>query len=152
MRVQLRIPTLWPVHVILPTQSLALLQAQSAVVTTSCGGQNGTGPLLRPLAVPQVCYSLLKSSITHLLSFDSSDSYHSSATIILFPPWHHCHQDDIIKMEKVQFSALRFVYNDFNESYSGLRSKASRPLMYVQRLRSQFYWNGSDADLMQKVS
>ncbi len=30
--------------------------------------------------------------------------------------WHHCNQDDIIKMEKVQFRALRFVYSDFNES------------------------------------
>ncbi len=33
--------------------------------------------------------------------------------------WHHCNQDDIIKTEKVQFRAVRFVCNDFKESYSG---------------------------------
>ncbi len=45
--------------------------------------------------------------------------------------WHHCGRDNIIKIEKVSCRALRFVYNDFRDSYSGLRSKASRPLMYV---------------------
>ncbi len=36
--------------------------------------------------------------------------------------WHHCNQDDIIKIEKAQFGPLSFVYNDFKESYSGLCS------------------------------
>ena len=49
---------------------------------------------------------------------------------------HFCYLRHLSKMEKVQFRALCFVYSDFKESYSGLRSKASRPLMYVQRLRS----------------
>ncbi len=38
-------------------------------------------------------------------------------------------------MEKIQYRALRHVYNDFVASYIILREKANMPLMYVQRLR-----------------
>ncbi len=42
---------------------------------------------------------------------------------------------DLRKIEKVQFGALRHVYNDFTASYSTLREKSNRPLMNAQRLR-----------------
>jgi hypothetical protein len=50
--------------------------------------------------------------------------------------WHCCKIGDMKKIEKIQERALRYVFNDFNSSYSELRSKANRPLLYVQRLRS----------------
>ena len=50
--------------------------------------------------------------------------------------WHFCSNRDLKKVEKVQHRALKFVYNDFTSSYSDLRRKANRPLMYVQRLRT----------------
>ncbi len=39
-------------------------------------------------------------------------------------------------MEKVQLRALRFVFNDFRASYSDLRSRAGRPLLYTERLKA----------------
>ncbi len=48
---------------------------------------------------------------------------------------HFCTVQDLRKNEKIQYSALRHVYNDFAASYTILREKAHRPLMYVQRLR-----------------
>ena len=49
--------------------------------------------------------------------------------------WHCCSTTNAKKIETLQERALRFVYNDFVSSYSDLRAKANRPLMYVQRLR-----------------
>ena len=42
---------------------------------------------------------------------------------------------DITNIEKIQYQALKYVYNDFISSYAILRSKAKRPLLYVERLR-----------------
>ena len=39
------------------------------------------------------------------------------------------------KIEKIQCRALKFIYNDFSSSYTTLRQKANRPLLYVERLR-----------------
>ena len=41
-----------------------------------------------------------------------------------------------MKIERIQKQALRYVFNDHSSSYYVLRSKAQRPIMYVQRLRS----------------
>lgn len=49
--------------------------------------------------------------------------------------WHFCSLKDSQKIEKVQHRALKFVFNDFTSSYSELRERANRPLMYVERLR-----------------
>ncbi len=50
--------------------------------------------------------------------------------------WHFCSQADTKKIDKVQFRALRFIYNDFNSLYSDLRVMADRPLLYVERLKA----------------
>ena len=39
------------------------------------------------------------------------------------------------KVEKLQYKALKFVYNDFTSSYADLRKLARRPLMYTERQR-----------------
>ncbi len=38
------------------------------------------------------------------------------------------------KIEKIQKHALRYVFSDFNASYSELLEKANRPLLYIHRL------------------
>ena len=43
---------------------------------------------------------------------------------------------DLRKIEKQQYKALKYVYNDFNSSYTDLRIMANRPLMYIERQRS----------------
>ena len=43
---------------------------------------------------------------------------------------------DLRKIEKLQYKALKYVYNDFNSSYTDLRIMANRPLMYIERQRS----------------
>ncbi len=49
--------------------------------------------------------------------------------------WQFCGVQDLKKLEKIQFRALRYVYNDFTSSYASLREKANRPLTYIQRLK-----------------
>ncbi len=39
-------------------------------------------------------------------------------------------------MEKVKLRAIRFVFNDSHVSYSDLRSRAGRPLLYIDRLKA----------------
>ncbi len=39
-------------------------------------------------------------------------------------------------MEKVQLRVLRFVFNDFHASYSDLRSRGGRQLLYIKRLKA----------------
>jgi len=49
--------------------------------------------------------------------------------------WHFCSINDMKQMEKIQKRALMYTFNDFTSSYSELRLKAKRPLLYVHRLR-----------------
>ena len=49
--------------------------------------------------------------------------------------WHFCSREDLRKIEKIQKRALRYVYNDFTSTYSELRCKANKPLLYTQRLK-----------------
>ena len=49
--------------------------------------------------------------------------------------WHFCGIKDLKKIEKIQYRALRYVYNDLTSSYASLRGRANRPLMYNQRLK-----------------
>ena len=39
------------------------------------------------------------------------------------------------KIEKLQYKALKYVYSDFKSSYTDLRKRANRPLMYIERQR-----------------
>ena len=51
--------------------------------------------------------------------------------------WHYCSMRDLRKIEKLQYKALKYVYNDFKSSYTctDLRKRANRPLMYIERHR-----------------
>ena len=42
---------------------------------------------------------------------------------------------DLRKIEKIQYKALKYVYNGFKSSYTDLRKMANRPLMYIERQR-----------------
>ena len=53
--------------------------------------------------------------------------------------WHYCSMRDIRKIEKLQYKALKYVYNDFKSSYTNLRKRANRPLMYIER-KDVFCW------------
>ena len=37
---------------------------------------------------------------------------------------------DLRKIEKLQYKALKYVYNNFKSSYTDLRKMANRPLTY----------------------
>ena len=47
--------------------------------------------------------------------------------------WHYFSMRDLRKIEKLQYKALKYVYNDFKSSYTDLRKMANRPLMYIER-------------------
>ena len=50
--------------------------------------------------------------------------------------WHFCKSDDTKMVEKIQKQALRYVFNDYDSSYSELLQKCVRQLMYTNRLRN----------------
>ena len=47
--------------------------------------------------------------------------------------WHFCSVEDTRKIEKVQYRALKYVYNDFNAPYCELRERSQMPLLFIQR-------------------
>ncbi len=49
--------------------------------------------------------------------------------------WHFVGMEDTKKIEKVQYRALKFVFNDFTSPYSTLREQSGLPLLYIQRIR-----------------
>ncbi len=50
--------------------------------------------------------------------------------------WHHCGKSNTLKLEKIQFRALKFVFNDNSSSYSDLLIKAKLPTLEVARLQN----------------
>ena len=50
--------------------------------------------------------------------------------------WHFIGMEDSKKIEKVQYRALKFIFNDFKSPHSILREHSvwSLPLLYVQRI------------------
>ncbi len=48
--------------------------------------------------------------------------------------WHMCCVSDCKKIEKVQKRALRYVLNDFNNTYSNLLHTATKSTLYPARL------------------
>ena len=52
--------------------------------------------------------------------------------------WHYCSMGNLRKVEKIQYKALKFVYNDFTSSYADLRKLAHRPLMYTVKAKMYF--------------
>ena len=49
--------------------------------------------------------------------------------------WHFCLLSDMKKFEKLQYRGLKYVYNDFESSYTMLRQQGKRSLLYVDRIR-----------------
>ena len=51
--------------------------------------------------------------------------------------YHYCSRSDIIKLklEIIQKKDLRFVYHEFQFSYTILRENSNRPFLYVERQR-----------------
>ncbi len=49
--------------------------------------------------------------------------------------WHMCCVSDCKKIEKVQEKPLRYVLNDFNNTYSNLLHTASKSTLFLARLR-----------------
>ena len=50
--------------------------------------------------------------------------------------WHFCKSCDTLKIAKVQYPALKYVFNDFNCSYDILRRRANVPLLYTRRRKA----------------
>ncbi len=50
--------------------------------------------------------------------------------------WHFCNKSDSDKLEKLQYRALRFVYDDFDSDYETLLSKANMPTLELHRQRA----------------
>ena len=49
--------------------------------------------------------------------------------------WNFCGAEYTSKMERIQFRALTFVYNDFNTSYTELLARANLPTLQLHRKR-----------------
>ncbi len=49
--------------------------------------------------------------------------------------WHFIGTEDAKKIERVQYRALKFVYNAFTASYGMLREKSGLSLLYIPRIR-----------------
>jgi hypothetical protein len=50
--------------------------------------------------------------------------------------WHFCSETNTKKIEKIQERALRFVYQDYEESYENLLIKAKMPTQHIRRIRT----------------
>ena len=49
--------------------------------------------------------------------------------------WHFCSKGSTAKMEKLQYRALRLVFNDFTSSYEALLERANMPTLNISRIR-----------------
>ncbi len=50
--------------------------------------------------------------------------------------WYFCKSCDTLKIEQVQYRALKYVFNDFNCSYDILRRRTNAPLLYTRRRKT----------------
>ena len=50
--------------------------------------------------------------------------------------WHSCGASNTYKQEKIQYRALKFVFNDFTSSYEVLLHKANLPTLELSRIRN----------------
>ena len=49
--------------------------------------------------------------------------------------WHFCSKANTEKLEKLQYRALKIVFNDYISSYESLLSKVNLPTLHMNRLR-----------------
>ncbi len=52
--------------------------------------------------------------------------------------WHFCNKSDSDKLEKLQYRALRFVYDDYDSDYETLLSRANMQTLELHRQRALF--------------
>jgi len=50
--------------------------------------------------------------------------------------WHYCNRSDMIKIEKVQYRALKYVHNKFMATYTELRQMSNKRLLYETRVNT----------------
>jgi hypothetical protein len=50
--------------------------------------------------------------------------------------WHFCGEQNTKKIEKIQERALRFIYDDFQNSYEFLLEKSKLPSLETRRMRT----------------
>ena len=50
--------------------------------------------------------------------------------------WHFCSQTNTEKLEKLQYGALRIVYNDFQSSYEDLLRRVNTTTLHLRRMQS----------------
>lgn len=50
--------------------------------------------------------------------------------------WHFCSKVNIDTLEKLQYRALRIVFNDFTSSYESLLDKVKLPTLHLSRLKT----------------
>ena len=78
------------------------------------------------------------NNVAFLLAMRNHDVINAELYFITFlycsVVYHYCSRRDIIKLEKSQKKGLRFVHRDF-QSYTTLREKSNRPLLYIERQR-----------------
>lgn len=53
--------------------------------------------------------------------------------------WHFCKRSDMVKLEKIQYRTLKYIDRDFLASYSDLRERYGRSLLYENRQRTVLY-------------
>jgi len=49
--------------------------------------------------------------------------------------WHHCGSTNTRNLERLQYRALKYVFNDFNASYESLLVLSNLPSLHLSRLR-----------------
>ena len=49
--------------------------------------------------------------------------------------WHFCSETSSAKMKKLQYRALRLVFNDFDSSYETLLERVNMPTLHISRIR-----------------
>ena len=50
--------------------------------------------------------------------------------------WHFCSKASTDELEKLQYIAVRLVFNDFTSSYDDLLTKANMPTLHISRIRT----------------
>lgn len=78
--------------------------------------------------------------LAHALDVPSKSQIYKSFILANFnycpAVWHVCGTTNTKKLEKIQYCALKFVYNDYQSSYESLFVRANLPTLQVARLRN----------------
>ena len=83
--------------------------------------------------------NVLKRIGTHLTRLSKLTIYHSfiMSNLSYCPlTWHFCSEQNTKKIEKIQERALRFIYDDYTNSYNTLLEQSKLPALKIRRLRT----------------